>query len=118
MWWRRRSRRTGPRCAGTGEACCRPVATCTEPTAYLSELAGDARWSLRELRSATAEYERALTLTKDPAVSQRVTQKKNQLQVDLLPQQEAERVAVRNGWLAIGLVGLLAALFVGCRRLP
>lgn len=94
------------------------VATCTEPTAYLSELAGDARWSLRELRSATAEYERALTLTKDPAVSQRVTQKKNQLQVDLLPQQEAERVAVRNGWLAIGLVGLLAALFVGCRRLP
>ena len=50
-------------------------------------------------------------------MSQRVTQKKNQLQVDFLPQQEAERVAARNGWLAIGLVGLLAALFVGCRRL-
>lgn len=92
------------------------VASSTEPSAYLSELAGDARWSLRELRSAAAEYQRAITLAKDPAVRQRVMQKASQLELDFLPQQEAERVGARNSWLAAGLVGFAAALFVLLRR--
>jgi spermidine synthase len=93
------------------------VATSREPSAYLRELAGDARWSLRELHAAGAEYQAALELKPDAEAGARLRQKAAQLELDRLPQLAAEDAASRNGWLAVGLGGLAAATFVLLRRI-
>ncbi|MCR9247045.1 MAG: fused MFS/spermidine synthase [bacterium] len=78
-------------------------------SAYLRETAGDARWSMRELHAATAEYAAALDLTDDRTTSDRLTGKLSMLEQELKPQQRAEDIARRNGWVAV----VVAALALG-----
>lgn len=89
----------------------RAVAGSSSATAYLRELAGDARWSLRELPAAAAEYAASLALSDDSGEATRVLRKQASLAEDLQPQQHADTTAARNGWLAVfavaSLVGLL-----------
>ena len=80
-------------------------------TASLRELAGDARWSLRQLRSASAEYEAAAAATGDPAVIERLRGKRASVAQDLAPITRAEEVAGRNGVLQAVLC--LAAVVAG-----
>lgn len=68
---------------------------------YLRELAGDARWSLRQLKAAAAEYERALRLPADAATSARLEGKLATVREQLVPIELADRVAARNGWLEL-----------------
>lgn len=84
-------------------------------TAYLRELAGDARWWLRELHGARAEYTAAVPLA-DPAAKERLTGKLAQLDADRRPQLLAEATAERNGWLAAAALGLAVAAAWFVRR--
>jgi spermidine synthase len=79
-------------------------------TAYLRELAGDARWSLRQLASAAVEYEQALALGPDAAAQDRLRQNLAAVREDLRPIREAEDVGTRNGWLAAGAALLLLSV--------
>jgi spermidine synthase len=77
-------------------------------SALLREYAGDARWSLRELRSAAAEYERAAGLAADEPTRARLRGNLAYLADELGPVQRAEASARRNGWLQWLLVGAAA----------
>lgn len=87
------------------------VASSRLATPYLREVAGDARWSMRELQAATAEYEAALALVApgDAAARQRLQGYLQQLLLDRGPGLAAEQTATRNGWLLFGLLGAMAA---------
>ncbi len=89
------------------------VAASRSATGYLRELAGDARWSLREIRSARAEYEAALAIALDVAAGERLRGKLAQTAEELVPIALAEDVAQRNGWLQAWLlvVAVLAMWF-------
>lgn len=78
------------------------------PSAYLRELAGDARWALRQLRSAATEYRAAAALATDQGKRDDLLARVTIVEQDLEPTLRAEAVAARNGWLQ-GLV-LAAAL--------
>lgn len=86
------------------------------PTAFLRELAGDARWSMRQLRSAAAEYRAAVLLADDPARRDALQGKLTAVEGDLAPSLHAERVAARNGWLQWLVLGLGAVFAWGGRR--
>jgi len=88
----------------------RAVANSSSATAYLRELAGDARWSLRELPAAAAEYAAALAIAHDSAESTRVLRKQASLADDLRPEQHAVATAARNGWLAVASLAVLGLL--------
>jgi hypothetical protein len=90
------------------------VASSRNETASLRELAGDARWSLRQLRSARAEYQSAVAATSDPAVSERLRGKQASLAQDLAPITRAEEVAERNGRLQFWLCLLVLVLGLAC----
>ena len=87
------------------------VATSRRASPYLREVAGDARWSMRELQAATAEYEAALALLEpgDTAVRERLQGNLAQLVLDRGPVLLAERTAARNGWLLFALLGAVAS---------
>ena len=87
------------------------VAQSRAPTAYLRELAGDARWSLRQLRAAVAEYAAALELA-DAAGSDRLRQKLAAARQELAPIAAAERAATQLGWWQVAAATLLAGLAV------
>lgn len=91
------------------------VRSSRQPTAYLREQAGDARWGLRQLRSAVLEYEAARALGEGGAV-RRLTQKLGTVQELLQPIEAAEQVARRNGWLEAGLAITMLAVFWFLRR--
>jgi spermidine synthase len=90
------------------------VATSRKETPYLRQLAGDARWHLRELKSAKLEYALGLatatTLGQTSALAQRIDRARE----ELIPIEAAESAATRNGWFALlaslGCIGLFAAL--------
>ncbi len=88
------------------------VAGSKAATPYLRELAGDARWSLRQLRGANVEYAAALADAEDAAAA-RVQAKIANLGIDLEALDRAEAVAARNRGVAVAcgvaLVGLLLA---------
>lgn len=89
------------------------VASSRTPSASLRELAGDARWSLRQLASAVAEYEAGLQLDPDPARATRLREKVVAATAELAPIQRAHAIGTRNGWLeaacaVIAVVGLAA----------
>lgn len=87
----------------------------SEATSYLRELAGDARWSLRQLRAARAEYEAAAGAA-DADSGPRLRDKLDSLAIDLDAVARAETVAARNSVVAWGLIGLaLVALAVAGR---
>jgi hypothetical protein len=92
------------------------VASSRNETASLRELAGHARWSLRQLRSARAEYEAALAATSDPAVSERLRGNLASVAQDLELITRAEKVAVRNGWLQGVLCVVMLVLGLACLR--
>lgn len=87
------------------------VATSRRASPYLREVAGDARWSMRELQAATAEYEAALALLEpgDTTVRERLQGNLAQLALDRGPVQLAERTAARNGWLLFAVLGAVAS---------
>lgn len=90
-----------------------------EPTAYLRELAGDAQWSLRALRSAAAEYTAALALASaadDAASTSRIRRKLDDLAADSRPMAAAEAAAWRNGAWQWGIVVGVAALVLAAAR--
>jgi len=86
------------------------VRTSRTASASLREMAGDARWSLRQLASAKAEYDAALALDPEPARAARLRDKAATVAEDLVPIRHAEAVGRRNGWLAFacGAVFLIA----------
>ena len=91
------------------------VATSAEPTPFLREVAGDARWALRHLRAASAEYESALATSRDVAMRQRLEQNLAFVREDLQRLDGARACSVRNGWLlaaSLLLVGLLGAAWL------
>ena len=88
------------------------VATSRAPSPYLRELAGDARWSLRQLDAAVAEYSAARTLGVDPETGLRLQQYLQSIELDRAVLHHAEHTAARNGWLAAVLAGLAAAALV------
>jgi hypothetical protein len=87
-------------------------------SAYLRELAGDARWRVRALRSAAAEYDAALPLAADEASRGRLRDKRARLQQELASYDLAFASAARNGWLQGAGLLLLLPLLWGLRRLP
>jgi ubiquinone biosynthesis protein UbiJ len=80
-------------------------------TPYLRELAGDARWSLRQLRAAAAEYTAGLDGA-DEASAARMRGKLANLAVDLDALDRAEAVAVRNGGVALACCGVFIGLML------
>jgi spermidine synthase len=93
------------------------VAASSAPTASLREWAGDARWALRELRSARAEFAAGIELASDQATRARLEGKLREIDAELVPVAQAEGVALRNGWLQAAAVALFALALVGARRL-
>lgn len=85
------------------------VATSDAPSAFLRELAGDARWSLRQLRTAVAEYEAAIALAPDDGVRAHLTGKRDQAAREAVPIAEAGRIGTRNGWLQVAMIVAAAA---------
>jgi len=83
-------------------------------SAFLRRMAGDARWYMRQLHSAVAEYEQGLTAASEPEMQQSLQARLEAAEAERLPTLHAEQAASRNGWLALAAVGLLAigALFV------
>lgn len=79
-----------------------------EPTAYLRELCGNARWSLRELRSARSEYEAALALPVDPDAELRIRGNIEFLGGEIRTADSAEHAAGRNLAIGIAVMALLA----------
>jgi hypothetical protein len=91
------------------------VAASAEATPFLRELAGDARWALRHLRAAVAEYEAALAASPEAVVRQRLEQNLTFVREDLQRLAAAEACSVRNGWLlaaSLLLVGLLGGAWL------
>jgi spermidine synthase len=92
------------------------VAKSREPSAYLREAAGDARWGLRQLRAAVAEYEAGLLLGPTADAAARLRQRLEGAREELAPIAAAEAVAARNSWLALACaLGALAAAFAALR---
>ncbi len=85
------------------------VADSRAPTADLRELAGDARWSLRQLGAAAREYRAGAGLT-DGAARDRLRRKLDQVVADAGPAAAAAAVAARNGWFALAAIAALGAL--------
>lgn len=81
------------------------------PTSYLRWLAGNARWSMRELGAAAAEYRAAIALTEDPAQRESLELQLATLADERAPNEGAAAIAARNGWLAAAVV-LLALVGV------
>jgi spermidine synthase len=79
-------------------------------TAYLRELAGDARWSLHQLSSAVAEYEAGLGLPIDGDGAARLRNKLVTAREDLQPILAAAAVAQDLRWLQVVVVALLLTL--------
>jgi spermidine synthase len=89
------------------------------PTAYLRELAGDARWSLREIGAAIAEYDAAIALTADAATLARLREKQRRAGEEFGPLLASASVAARNGWLALAAAAAAfaaAAAAIRCLR--
>lgn len=82
------------------------------PSAYLRELCGNARWSLRELRSARSEYEAALALPLDADAERRIRANIGFLDEEIRSVDAAAAASSRNLLLALGtlLVLTLCAL--------
>jgi hypothetical protein len=70
-------------------------------SAYLHLLCGDARWQLRQLHGAVADYEAGLaTANCDAQTAQQLRLRLTSVREDLGPQVHAVRIGQRNGWLA------------------
>lgn len=91
------------------------VQTSATASPFLRELAGDARWALRHLRAAAAEYASALATSPDAAARQRLERNLGFVREDLQRIEAARACSARNGWLlaaSLLLVGLLGAAWL------
>jgi spermidine synthase len=90
----------------------RALASSSAPSAYLREIGGDARWALRQLGSAAAEYTAALALVVEPEARARLERKLVDVRADRQPILAAQQLARRNGLYQLGLccLGVIAAL--------
>jgi spermidine synthase len=94
--------------AGDPEAALAAAQQSRSATAYLRWLCGDARWRLRQLHGAKAEY--AAGLAGEPGdLAATLQQRLQALADDLAPHAEAERLAGRNAWWAATAILLLVA---------
>ncbi|MBL8748299.1 MAG: fused MFS/spermidine synthase [Planctomycetes bacterium] len=80
------------------------VRTSRSESAYLREVAGDARWSLRHLHAAALEYEAAERLAPDDVTRDRVASKLRTVREERLPVLRAADVATRAAWLEAALL--------------
>lgn len=106
--------------AGEWQRVLEVVASSSQETAYLRQLAGDARWYRRELHSAKLEYVAGLAaegLSSDPTdpVRQTLSSRLLGAQEQLQPIQAAEAAASRNGWLA-ALISVLGVVMICVMR--
>ncbi len=86
---------------GDPETALAVVADAEQETARLRYLAGDARWWLRDLAGARAEYEAALRLTSDEELRSLLTGRRIGVGEELAGSERATAVAQRNGTVAI-----------------
>lgn len=96
------------------EGVLRAAATSRQPTGYLHEMSGDARWGLRQLLAARAEYHAASKLATSLEQRQRLEHKLAGLAAELDGATAAAAAATRLGWLAAAalLAFTLAGAFV------
>jgi spermidine synthase len=106
----------GARVARDWRAVLRAVESSSAPSAYLRELAGDARWALRQMRCAIAEYEAGVALSEAPESTKRLQERLVQAQEQARPIELAARAAQRNGWLQFGIVVAATVLLFVCWR--
>lgn len=85
-------------------------------SAYLRLLVGDARWQLRELHGAMAEYAAGIELGGDASILAQLRQRQTDLATELQPHAAAELIGARNGWMGIGCLTLLCVLGWGAGR--
>ena len=83
----------------------------------LRQYAGDARWNRRELHSAVLEYQRGLQANPDAQITATLKSRIEGARRELQPIESAEAAASRNGWLAVVMTLIAAALAVGFRRI-
>lgn len=88
-----------------------------EPTAYLRLLCGAARWHLRELRGAEAEFADGLARAPDAELAASLQGQLAAVREELAPRLRAAAVARRNGWLAL-VAGAAALLALGACLWP
>lgn len=86
-------------------------------TNYLRELVGDARWAMRELRAARAEYDAVLAAAPASDARVRVGEKRGYVVEELAPVARAEGLATRNGWLQVAAIAAAFLACAGLRRL-
>ena len=84
------------------------AARCVEPSTYLRELCGNARWSLRVLRSAVGEYQAALALGPGSDAEGRIRTNIGYLEGEIRTADAARAAADRNLFVALGTMALLA----------
>ena len=92
-----------------GEAALQAGASAVSASPYLRLLCGDARWRLRQLRGARADYEAGLQAAADGPQAGILHQRLQGVEQELRPEQHAAAVARRNGWL----FGVALALLLG-----
>jgi hypothetical protein len=85
-------------------------------TLYLREQAARARWRLRALAGAAAEYDAALRLGPDPTQRDRIVADRTTLQGELDVLARADASAARNGWLQWLALALLPMAALVLRR--
>lgn len=91
------------------------VAQSQRATAFLRQVAGDARWEQRQLHSAIAEYEAGLLLQPEPRLEQALRDKLRQVQELVVPIDLAATTAARNSWLQAAAITMFV-LLVGLLR--
>lgn len=91
--------------------------SCAQATAYLREQVGDARWAMRELRAALAEYDAGLAADPSADVAARMREKRGYVAEEIVPVARAEDLALRNAWLQAVALAAAAGALAGLRRL-
>jgi hypothetical protein len=87
------------------------------PSTYLREIGGDARWALRQLGAAEAEYTAALQSSTEAEERQRLERKRTDVRAERQPILAAAARGTQNGWLQAALCGAaLLGLWFGGRR--
>ncbi|MFO1078836.1 MAG: fused MFS/spermidine synthase [Planctomycetota bacterium] len=90
------------------------VAGASTQSAFLREIAGDARWQRRELEAAAAEYHLGIGLAGADPAKERIAEKLALLAEEQKPLAAALAASRRNGWLAlaVGVVGAAVGLLL------
>lgn len=103
--------------AGRANGCLERVRQAREVTPYLRLLAGDARWSLGDLRGAQAEFAAAMSVPLDDALRVPLQGRTERIAAQVGALDRAAATAQRNGVLAMASA-LVAVLAVGYAMWP